>query len=201
MSASTAASQGTHRLVQQPSKERVGPARGPLGRGPHLLHQRIFGPDHRRHLRAELQHPAKDQRNDSATNADQEYRQTIQRRFAELTVTRRAKQAELDQIKIDAPPSCDDADLLDQIPQLQADMAELPRKPRTPALWRLSPERPLQPSPSRSHHQVMIREDTIMTLTEATQDDRPEIVIGALSSTFNGRLSFAWYEVGVKQAR
>ncbi|MGH3375682.1 MAG: hypothetical protein ACRDP6_13165 [Actinoallomurus sp.] len=183
----------------------MGSPRGPLGCGP--LAQRIFGPDRRRHLRAELQRSAKDQRNDSSadqrkqlsrelaglqhrqdnlidqlenfeatgdTDADREYRQTIQRRFAELTITRRTKQSELDQIKIDAPPAGDDADLLDQIPQAQADMTELPE-----SLEReLYDAFHLKVRYNRPRHeatiQVTIREDTISTFTKAAQDDPGE---------------------------
>jgi site-specific DNA recombinase len=104
------------------------------------------------------------------TDADREYRQTIQRRFAELTITRRAKQSELDQIKIDTPPSGDDADLLDQTPQLQADMTELPESLER----QLYDAFHLDVRYNRARHeatiQATIREDTIMTLTEATQD-------------------------------
>jgi site-specific DNA recombinase len=97
--------------------------------------KRIFGPDRRRHLRAQLQRVADTETNDTTTDrrkqltreladlqrrqanlvdqlenfeatgdadADREYRQSIQRRFAELTGVRRAKQAELDQLKIDS---------------------------------------------------------------------------------------------------
>jgi site-specific DNA recombinase len=138
--------------------------------------QRIFGPDRRRHLRAQLQRCAENQNQDSTadrrkqltrelaglrrrqdnlidqlenfeatgdTDVDREYRQSIQRRFAELTTARQAKQAELDQINIEAPPTGDDAELLDQI--------------------------------HRTRHeatiQVAIREDTIRTLTEAAQSN------------------------------
>ena len=103
------------------------------------------------------------------TAADREYRQSIQRRFAELTAARHTKQSELDQINVDAPQAGDDADLLDQIPQLQADLTELPDGLER----KLYDAFHLKVRYNRTRHeatiQVTIREDTITTLTKATQ--------------------------------
>ncbi|GLY80589.1 hypothetical protein Airi01_088560 [Actinoallomurus iriomotensis] len=59
-------------------------------------------------------------------DADREYRQSIQYRFAELATARRTKQSQLDQINAYVPLASDDGDLLDHIPQLQCDLTELP---------------------------------------------------------------------------
>jgi hypothetical protein len=105
-------------------------------------------------------------------DADREYRQSIQRRFAELTTARRTKQSELDQINIDTPPAGDDADLLDQIPRLQADLTELPEGLER----KLYDAFHLKVRYNRTRHeatiQVTIREDTITTLTNATQTNQ-----------------------------
>ncbi|MGI5223760.1 recombinase family protein [Actinoallomurus sp. CA-142502] len=102
-------------------------------------------------------------------DADREYRQSIQRRFAELTTERRTKQSELDQINIDAPTAGDAADLLDQISRLRVDLTELPEGLER----KLYDAFHLKVLYNRTRHeatiQVMIREDTITMSAKATQ--------------------------------
>ncbi|GAA4100707.1 recombinase family protein [Actinomadura miaoliensis] len=101
--------------------------------------------------------------------ADRDYRQSIQRRFAELTAARRTKQAELDQLNTDTPPAGDDADLLDLIPQLPLELSDLPEDLER----RLYDAFHLEIRYNRPRHEatfrVTVREDTVKLLTNSTE--------------------------------
>ncbi|WP_412521346.1 hypothetical protein [Actinomadura madurae] len=102
-------------------------------------------------------------------DADRDYRQSVQRRFAELTATRRAKQAELDQLNADTSPGGDDADLLDLIPHLPLNLSELSEDLER----RLFDAFQLQIRYNRTRHEatfrVTVRADTVKMLIRATE--------------------------------
>ncbi|WP_242903683.1 hypothetical protein [Actinomadura terrae] len=97
------------------------------------------------------------------------HRQSIQRRFIELTTTRRAKQAEVDGLNVDAPPAGDDAELLNLLPSLPLRLAELPEDLER----QLHEAFQLQIRYNRTRHEVTIRvtvrEDTVEMLAKATE--------------------------------
>jgi hypothetical protein len=102
-------------------------------------------------------------------DADRVYRQSIQRRFAELAASQRAKRAELDHLDADTSPDDDDAELLDHIPLLGSGYPELPEELER----RLYDAFQLKLRYNRTRHeatlQVTVREDTVKVLTAATQ--------------------------------
>ena len=102
-------------------------------------------------------------------DADHDYRQSIQRRFAELSTTRRTRQAEVDRLNTDTPPAGDDVDLLDLIPQLPPNLSELPENLER----QLYDAFQLQIRYNRTRHEatfrVTVREDTVKLLTKTTE--------------------------------